>query len=109
MTYYIKLRHPKDARPTAWKNSWADDDLVTSISTFPAVAERCEQVAKVGGVVRIHRLRHGGEVEKVCCECQIASVTYAKNGIRVEFKNWRVVDLKPPVDRKDETGSSYEA
>ena len=75
MTYHIKLRHPNDARSTAWKNRWEDKERVTSITTFPAIAARREEVAKVGGVVRIHRLRYGSEPERVCCECQIAGVT----------------------------------
>ena len=109
MTYHIKLRHPHDPRPTSWTNSWADDDRVSSIATFPAVADRCEEIAESGGVVRIHRLRYGVAPESICCECQVAGVTDAKDGIRVEFKICHIRNLKPPVKRIKEDGSSYEA
>ena len=107
MTYHIKLRHPHDPRPTT--NSWADDDRVSSITTFPIVADRCEEIATAGGVVRIHRLRYGVEPESICCECQVAGVTNAEDGIRVEFKNCRVLNLKPPGKRIKEDGLSYDA
>ena len=109
MTYHIKLRHPHDPRPTPWKNSWADPARVSSITTFPSVADRCEEIGKSGGTVRIHRLRHGNELENICCECQVGGVIHVKKGIRVEFKNCRVLNLKPPVKRTNEDGSSYEA
>jgi hypothetical protein len=40
-----------------------------ALRRFLRLADRCEEIAKSGGVIRIYRLRYGVAPESICCEC----------------------------------------
>jgi hypothetical protein len=107
---HLFLRSRRDSQ--SYDNDWIDDFRVRSIKTYDLVAQYCRAAMESHKPVRIHRRRYERIPAAVCSECDIKSITAEKGGFKVEFENWRSLNIE--VDRRLQQGyyfadpSSYE-
>ena len=94
MPFHIVLRH-RQAPQTA-QNRWLDDSRPEWITTTTEVAMRCQEFARKGEPVRVHRTEWNGRGPAVCCECEVAAVREIdEHCYHVGFKSHRVLELLP--------------
>ncbi len=107
MAFYIVVRNRKNPAQ-AWPNVWADDHCIRSITNTLEIAKRCAALAQKNETLRVHRTQWESSPAIISCECQVAIVTYGKSNARVDFKDSRPLNLKPPIT-PERGQSSYDA
>jgi hypothetical protein len=97
---HLFLRARRDSQ--SYDNQWIDDFRVRSIKTYAAVAGYCRDAMESHSLVRIHRRRYERIPATICCEGTVKSVTAEQVGFRVEFENWRSLNIEK--DRRLQQG-----
>jgi hypothetical protein len=107
MAFYIVVRNRKNPEQP-WPNIWTDDHCIRQITTTLDIAKRCEELAAKSESLRVHRTQWKSSPAVISCECRVSRVTYAKGNARVEFKDCRPLNLRPPL-RPERGQNCYEA
>jgi hypothetical protein len=104
MTFYIVVRNRRNPEQK-WPNVWADEHCIKQITTTLEIAKRCEDLAQRNEAMRVHRTQWKSTPAIISCECRVATVTYGKGNARVDFKDCRPLNLRPPLT--PERGQSW--
>ncbi|MGO9093853.1 MAG: hypothetical protein ACLQGV_01395 [Bryobacteraceae bacterium] len=96
MAFYIVVRNRRNPEQP-WQNVWADDNCIKQITTTLDIAKRCEDLAARNEVLLVHRTQWKAIPALISCECRVSTVTYGKGNARVQFKDCRPLNLRPPL------------
>jgi len=107
MSFYIVVRDRRNP-VQRWSNVWMDDNCIKSITTTLEIAKRCDAIRQRNETLRVHRTQRNGNPAAISCECRVAMVTYGKRSARVEFKDSRPLNLRPPM-KPDRGQNCYDA
>jgi hypothetical protein len=107
MAFHIVVRNRNNPEQP-WKNVWADDNCIRSITTTLEIANRCAALSAANETVRVHRTQWKSSPAIISCECRVAMVTYGKGNPRVEFRDCDPLNVRPP-STPERGQSSYDA